>query len=191
MAITSRARSMHAVDVTSDRGRRRFPPSASVMIRAPSPRRSAGTPAGVATVTSPAPERSAPIADEMRRAGLAARSGDDQHAAVVALVAVRRPRRDQLAHRAARQQLDAAARRPTRCTSAGMPMSAMTMSPARVSPGGRTSGSFGAPSVTVRPASIDGADRLRRIGRQAGRQIDRHDRNARRVDVGNHRLDQA
>ena len=40
-------------------------------------------------------------------------------------------------------------------TSAGMPMSAMTMSPARVSPGGRTSGSFGAPSVTVVSASID------------------------------------
>ncbi len=35
-------------------------------------------------------------------------------------------------------------------------MSAMTMSPARVSAGGSTSGSFGAASVTVRPASIDG-----------------------------------
>ena len=46
--------------------------------------------AGVATVTRPAPDRSAPIAGEMRRAGLAARAGDDQHAAVVALVAVRR-----------------------------------------------------------------------------------------------------
>src|SRR5436190_6490301 len=40
--------------------------------------------------------------------------------------------------------------------SPGMPMSAMTMSPARVSAGGRTSGSFGAASVTVSPASIDG-----------------------------------
>ena len=40
-------------------------------------------------------------------------------------------------------------------TSAGMPMSAMTMSPARVSPGGRTSGSLGAPSVTVVSASIE------------------------------------
>ena len=35
-------------------------------------------------------------------------------------------------------------------------MSAMTMSPARSSPGGSTSGSFGAASVMVRPASIDG-----------------------------------
>ena len=46
---------------------------------------------------------------EMRGAGLAARAGDDQHAAVVALVAVGRARRDQLAHRRARQQLDARA----------------------------------------------------------------------------------
>ena len=34
-------------------------------------------------------------------------------------------------------------------------MSAMTMSPARISPGGSTSGSFGAAMVTVRPASIE------------------------------------
>src|SRR5471032_1238691 len=37
-----------------------------------------------------------------------------------------------------------------------MPMSAITMSPACVSAGGSTSGIFGAASVTVRPASIDG-----------------------------------
>ncbi len=41
-------------------------------------------------------------------------------------------------------------------TSSGMPISAMTMSPAWSSPGGSTSGSFGAASVTVTPASIDG-----------------------------------
>ena len=40
-------------------------------------------------------------------------------------------------------------------TSLGMPMSAITMSPARVSAGGSTSGSFGAASVTVSPASIE------------------------------------
>ncbi len=40
--------------------------------------------------------------------------------------------------------------------SIGMPMSAMTMSPAWFSAGGSTSASFGAPSVIVRPASIDG-----------------------------------
>ena len=45
----------------------------------------------------------------MRRAGLAARSGDDQHVSVIALVAVRCARRDELAHRAAGQQLDARA----------------------------------------------------------------------------------
>jgi hypothetical protein len=39
-------------------------------------------------------------------------------------------------------------------TSSGMPMSAMTMSPARSSAGGSTSGSFGAPSVTVTVASM-------------------------------------
>jgi len=41
-------------------------------------------------------------------------------------------------------------------TSAGMPMSAITMSPERISPGGSTSGSFGAASVTVSSASIEG-----------------------------------
>ena len=70
-------------------------------------------------------------------------------------------------------------------------MSAMTMSPARVSAGGSTSGSLGAASVTVRPASIDGADRLRRIGGEPRRQIDGDHRNARRVDVGDDRLDEA
>ena len=45
--------------------------------------------AGVATVTRPAPERSAPTAARCAAPGLAARAGDDQHAAVVALVAVR------------------------------------------------------------------------------------------------------
>src|SRR3954453_20303207 len=41
-------------------------------------------------------------------------------------------------------------------TSIGMPMSAITMSPARSSPGGSTSGSLGAAIVIVNPASIDG-----------------------------------
>ena len=63
-------------------------------------------------------------------------------------------------------------------------MSAMTMSPARVSAGGSTSGSFGAASVTVSPGFDRVADRLRRVGRQPGRQIDRDDRDARGVDVG-------
>src|SRR4029453_10275858 len=41
-------------------------------------------------------------------------------------------------------------------TSLGMPMSAITMLPACASAGGNTSGNFGAASVTVRPAWIDG-----------------------------------
>ena len=70
-------------------------------------------------------------------------------------------------------------------------MSAMTMSPARVSAGGRTSGSFGR-RERHRQAGLDRvADRLRRIGRQAGRQIDRDHRDARRVDVGDDAFDQA
>jgi hypothetical protein len=44
---------------------------------------------------------------EVRRAGLAARSRDDEHAAVVPLVAVRRARRHELAHRRPREQFDA------------------------------------------------------------------------------------
>ena len=51
--------------------------------------------AGVATVTSPAPDFSAPIADEVRRAGLAAPAGDDEHVAVVALVRIGGPRLDE------------------------------------------------------------------------------------------------
>ena len=77
-------------------------------------------------------------------------------------------------------------------TSSGMPMSAMTTSPARVSAGGSTSGSLGAASVTVSA----GLDRRSPIGscesadRPDGRSID-DDRNARRVDVGDDRLEQA
>ena len=70
-------------------------------------------------------------------------------------------------------------------------MSAMTRSPACASAGGRTSGSFGAASVTVIAASIASPIELGRVGRQAGRQIDRDDRNARGVDVGDDRLEQA
>ena len=44
---------------------------------------------------------------QVRGARLAARAGDDEHAAVVALVTVGHARRDELAHAAARQQRDA------------------------------------------------------------------------------------
>ena len=105
--------------------------------------------------TRPAPDRSAPIADEMRGAGLAARSGDDR--------ARGRSRPCGCRARAARRarasapRVSSSMRGPSRpsMTSRGMPMSAMTMSPACASPGGSTSGSFGAASVTVMPASIE------------------------------------
>ena len=64
---------------------------------------------GVATVTRPAPERSAPSAARCAAPVLPERAGDDQHAAEVALVRVGRARRDQLAHALARQQLEARA----------------------------------------------------------------------------------
>ena len=65
---------------------------------------------GVATVTSPAPDRSAPSAARCAAPVLSERAGDDQHAAVVALVAVGRARGVTSSRIAlARQQLDARA----------------------------------------------------------------------------------
>ena len=61
---------------------------------------------GVATVTRPAPDRSAPIAARCAAPVLPERAGDDQHAAEVALVRIGGARRHQLAHPLARQQLE-------------------------------------------------------------------------------------
>src|SRR5437763_863534 len=70
-------------------------------------------------------------------------------------------------------------------TSTGIPMSAMTMSPACVSPGGSTSGSFGAASVTVVAAAAQHADlafeqvgvhRLHRGDRLTSRVFHEHER---------------
>ena len=74
---------------------------------------------GVATVTRPAPDRSAPMRREVRRAGPAERSGDDQHAAEVPLVRVGGARRHELAHPLAGQQLEVAALRARRTPAAG------------------------------------------------------------------------
>ena len=63
-------------------------------------------------------------------------------------------------------------------TSPGMPMSAMTMSPARVSAGGSTSDSFGRGERDGHAGFDRIADRLVRVGREPGRQIDGDDRNA-------------
>ena len=63
-------------------------------------------------------------------------------------------------------------------TSGGMPMSATTMLPACASPGGSTSGSFGAASVTVMRGANAFADRFGVIGGQAARKIHGDDGNA-------------
>ena len=70
-------------------------------------------------------------------------------------------------------------------------MSAITRSPAWESAGGKTSGIFGAASVTVIVASIASPGELGGVGRETGRQIDRDDRHAELVDVGDDRLEQA
>ena len=70
-------------------------------------------------------------------------------------------------------------------------MSAITMSPACSSAGGSTSGIFGAPSVTVIVASMQSPISSWRVGRHARRQVDRDDRQARRVHVGDDRLEHA
>ena len=104
--------------------------------------------AGVATVTSPAPDFSAPIAE--------------RNAAPVFPIdpatSVTRPK-SPLCESAARGSTSPRAcsgvissmRGPSSAstTSFGMPMSAMTTSPAYASAGGSTSGSFGAASVIV------------------------------------------
>ena len=69
-------------------------------------------------------------------------------------------------------------------------MSAMTMSPARISAGGSTSGNFGAPSVTVTPASIESPiSSCESADRPEGRSID-DDGDAGRVHIGDDRLEQ-
>ena len=109
---------------------------------------------GVATVTSPAPDLQRALRREHGRAGLAARSRDDQHAAEIAFVRIGCARRDQRCASDRASSARRAARRATRRPTAGMPMSAMTTSPDFCSAGGRISGSLGAPSVTVTVASM-------------------------------------
>ena len=157
------------------------------VLRRRSRRRSAGTTAGEATVTSPAPERSAPCAASAAAPGLPHRAGDDDHAAEVALVRVGGARRNQRAQLLARQQLDP---RPVELIdhAGGMPMSAITTSPDICSAGGSTSGSFGAPSVTVTVASTQSPISSRvSADSPDGRSIDTIG-SAAGVEVGDHRL---
>ena len=113
----------------------------------------------------------------MRGAGLAARAGDDQHAAVVALVRVRRARLDQRAHVLARQQLEP---RPVELIddvrrNADVGDHDVARRPAR--PAAAPAAASARPSVTVMSASND-----RRSGRVSADRpdgkIDRHDRDA-------------
>ncbi len=109
---------------------------------------------GVATVTSPGARSQGAHGGQMRGTGLPDRAGDDRQPAEVPLVRIGGTRPHQ---RRGPAPASAARRvRPSRpsMTSYGMPMSAITTSPAYASPGGNTSGSFGAASVTVSDASM-------------------------------------
>src|ERR1700682_3065473 len=100
-------------------------------------------------------------------AGFPARPGDQEHPAVIALVRVRGPRSDELAHRPARQQLDTRSFqrlddigrdpdvRNDDVAGAGLGGGKAGGGLARVTAGGSTRESFGAASVTVMPASIE------------------------------------
>ena len=67
-------------------------------------------------------------------------------------------------------------------------MSAMTSEPANASAGGSTSGSFGAPSVTVTRRVHGRTGHVGTVRGQSARQIDRHDGPRGRVQIGHDRL---
>jgi len=146
--------------------------------------------AGVAMVTRPAPERSAPIPGEVRGAGPPFRIRRRSESARSRLVAVRRARRHEVAGAGSCQS---STRGPSMSlmTSTGMPMSAMTMSPARTSAGMSTSGSLGRASVTVVPASIDSPIGKEESAERPDGKVDGDHGNIRPVDVGDHAFDQA
>ncbi len=137
---------------------------------------------GVATVTRPGAgaQRGACRRDAAAPV-LPARARHHDDAAEVALVRVGRTRGGDGACALLRASAarGAGPRRPS-MTSPGMPMSAMTTSPACVSPGGSTSGSFGAASGHRHRRRAVAGRSARRVGRQAARQVDRHHRDARR-----------
>ena len=126
---------------------------------------------------------------QMCGAGLAARAGNHEHAAVVALVAVGRSRRNQLAHRGAREQVDARAVEPLEDVAGDADVGDDDVAGARFR--GRQD------ERELRRGERDGqagldrvADRVARVGRQPRGQIDGDDRNARRVHVGDHGFDE-
>ena len=145
---------------------------------------------GVAMVTSPAPDRSAPMAgrcaapvrpSEPAMTSTRPKSPLCESAARAGTISRIRSRVS-----SSRYGPSSSSRSGT-----GMPMSAITRSPACVSAGGRMSGIFGAPSVTVIDASIAVPSTYGGVGRDAGRQIDRDDRHAEAVDVGDDGFEEA
>ena len=151
--------------------------SASVMYSGPIAATTAWQLDGVATVTRPAPERKRADGRQVRRPRLAARSGDDEHAAEIALVALGRARRHELAHRAPRQQVDARAVEALEHLGGNADVGDDDVAGARF---GRRKH-----ERKLGRAERDGgigfdrfADRIGGVGREAGRQIDRDDRDA-------------
>ena len=145
---------------------------------------------GVAIVTSPAPDRSAPSA---------ARCAAPVRPLEPATISTR-PKsplcESGCAPARSRASARASAARDTGLRARRSPdaESRCRRSPGRracVSAGGNTSGIFGAASVTVIDASMAGPSTSCAVGRHAGRQIDRHDRHAEPVDVGDDGFEQA
>ena len=159
--------------------------------RAPAPRRSAGT---TRRRDGHQPGARPQRADrrQVRRARLAARAGDDQHVAEVALVRV-------------------GGARPARARASAPRVSSSTRGPSTSSMHLRRNADVGDDDVAgprlgrrqhqrqLRRAERHGERGLRcdspigswRVGRQAARQIDRDDGNPRRVHVGDDRLEQS
>ena len=96
---------------------------------------------------------------EVRRARLPPRSRHERDAAEVPLVRVGGTRLDELTHLLGRQQLDVRAVEPVDAPRAGSRCRQSPRRPACASPGGSTSGSFGAASVTVIEASMQSPSR--------------------------------
>ena len=127
---------------------------------------------------------------QVRGAASADRSGDDQHAAEVSFVRVGRARGSQLAHALARQQLEI--RTIELVDDRGRDADVGDHEVAGVGVGRRQD------ERQLRRRQRDGHRRLDglpvelvRVGRQAGRQIDRDDWNAEAVDVGDDGLEQS
>ena len=181
-AMTSAPQLEHPVErVQRDRARPPVSSSGSVMYSGAQRRDDRHARRGVATVTRPAPERSAPMRGQMRGAGLAARSGDDQDAAEVALVRVGGARLDRASRICSvRQQLDPRAVEAVD-DACGMPMSAID-EVAREGLRRRQHQRQLRRAERHRHRRVDRRSPItsRRVGRQPARQIDRHHRTCRR-----------